>query len=218
MTKKLHYVFAAALLAGCAGTVNMPLSTSQADQITGRSLVLVTHEKPSFTAGTAGKGMFAAIGAMAMISEGNEIISTNDVQDPSVHIAEGVAQSLASRYSLTSDPAINLSDTDDIDELIDQYSEGDLILFTQTRGWHFMYFPTDWDNYQVRLNMTLKLIDTHRKSVLAGANCVYSPEYADSDQAPTHDYLLSDNATGLKAELKKAADYCVGKFLSETFA
>lgn len=80
-----------------------------------------------------------------------------------------------------------------------------------------MYFPTDWDNYRVGLNMTMQLIDRSRKSVVAAADCAYQPEYADSDQAPTHDYLLSNQAAGLKAELKKGADYCVKKFLNETF-
>jgi hypothetical protein len=179
--------------------------------------VVVTHEKPSFTAGTAGKGMFAALGAIAMIAEGNEIVSTNHVQDPSVYIANRVAESLATRYNLTTRSTNGMSESSDISELINQYSDGDLILFTQTRGWNFMYFPTDWDNYRVGLNMTVRLIDTNSEAVLAAADCVYSPEYADSDQVPTHDYLLSNGATGLNAELKKGADYCVQKFLSETF-
>lgn len=71
--------------------------TSQADQIRGRSLVVVTHEKPSFSAATATKAMFGAFGAIAMISEGDEIVRTNQVQDPSIYIAEEIAQALAQR-------------------------------------------------------------------------------------------------------------------------
>jgi len=44
--------------------------------------------------------------------------------------------------------------TDDVGELSEQYAQGDLILLTRTRGWGFMYFPTDWDNYRVGLNVT----------------------------------------------------------------
>ena len=66
-------------------------------------------------------------------------------------------------------------------------------------------------------NVTVKLFDPKRKTLLAAADCAYSPEYADSDEAPTRDELLADNARGLKAELKKGADHCLQKFLSETF-
>jgi hypothetical protein len=205
------------LLAGCASVKNTPLSTSEADRMVGKSLVAVAHEKPSFTAGTAGKGMFAAFGAIAMISEGNEIVETNGIQDPAVQVGQEIASSLAARYDLATNQAVEVSATDDVTGMTTRYAGNDLILFTQTRGWQFMYFPTDWDNYRVGLNMLVKLIDADTGSALAAADCVYQPEYADSDQAPTHEYLLSDNAAGLKAELKKAADYCTQKFLSETF-
>jgi hypothetical protein len=162
--------------------------------------------------------MFAAIGAIAMIQEGNEIIRTNNVQDPSVDVGERVSRSLAARYDLVTDNTFEISETDDVDELAIRHDDNQIILFAQTRGWNFMYFPTDWDNYRVNVNMALSLIDTNTRSVLASGDCIYSPEYDDSDQAPTHDYLLSDNAAGLKAELKKSADYCTQKFLSETFS
>jgi len=218
VTKKLHCVCAVMLLAGCAGTVNTPLSTSQADQIRGRSLVVVTHDKPSFSAATATKAMFGAFGAIAMINEGDEIVRANGVQDPSVYIAEGIAQSLAQRYDLATSAEATIASTDDVGELSEQYAQGHLILLTRTRGWGFMYFPTDWDNYRVGLNVTMRLIDRNRRTVLAAADCAYEPEYADSDEAPTHDYLMSDHAAGLKAELRKGADHCLKKFLSQTFA
>jgi hypothetical protein len=179
---------------------------------------VASHEKPSFSAATATKAMFGAFGAIAMINEGDEIVRTNDVQDPSVYIAQGIAQSLAQKYDLATSTEVNITSTDDVDELSEQYADSDLILFTRTRGWNFMYFPTDWDNYRVGLNVTMQLIDRNRRSVLAAADCVYQPEYADSDEAPSHDYLLSDHAAGLKAELKKGADHCLKKFLRETFA
>lgn len=179
--------------------------------MTGKSLVVVTHEKPSCTAATATKAMFGAFGAIAMISEGNDIVTANDIQDPSVYVGAEIARSLATRYDLKPNAGPDIATTGDVNELARQYADGDLILFTQTRGWGFTYFPGDWDNYRVNLNTTVRLIDTDRRAVLAAADC-------DSDQAPTHDYLMANNAAGLKAELKKSADYCVQKFLSETFA
>jgi hypothetical protein len=79
-------------------------------------------------------------------------------------------------------------------------------------------FPGDWDDHRVGLNMTVQLYDPKRKSVLAAADCAYEPEYADSNDAPTHDELLANNAVGLNAQLKKGADLWLQKFLTETFA
>jgi hypothetical protein len=177
----------------------------------------VAHEKPTFVAATARKAMFGAFGAMAMASEGEDIVAKNGIEDPSVYIGEEIAKSLATRYRVAALTEPDISDTDDLDQLASRYNGSDLILFTQTRGWSFMYFPTDWDNYRVSLNMTVKLFGPKRKTLLAAADCVYSPEYADSDEAPTRDGLLADNARGLKAELRKGADHCLQKFLSETF-
>ena len=217
MIKRLPHLWVILLVAGCASTVNTPLSTTRADQIRGKSLVVVTHEKPSFTAATATKAMFGAFGALAMVSEGDDIVAANDIQDPSVEIGAKIASSLAARYDLEPDAGPHVTATGDIDELARQYGHGDLILFTQTRGWGFTYFPGDWNNYRVDVNTTVRLIDASRKAILAAADCAYSPEYADSDQAPSHDQLLANDAAGLKAELKKSADYCVQKLLSETF-
>jgi hypothetical protein len=218
MTRQLKLAFPLMLLAGCAGTVDQPLGTSQADQIAGRSLVVVAHERPTFVAATARKAMFGAFGAMAMAGEGDAIVTRNGIEDPAVYIGEEIAKSLAARYDVATDGTTGLSDTDDLDRLARQYGGSDLILFTQTRGWSFMYFPTDWDNYRISLNVTVKLFDPKRKSVLAAADCAYAPEHADSDEAPTQDELLADNARGLKAELQKGADHCLQKFLRDTFA
>lgn len=218
MTRKLKLAFPVLLLAGCAGTVDKPLGISQADQITGRSLVVVAHEKPTFVAATAQKAMFGAFGAMAMASEGDDIVARNGIEDPSVYIGEEIAKALATRYKVAAHGETSITDSDDLDQLASRYNGGDLILFTQTRGWSFTYFPTDWDNYRVGLNVRVKLYDPKRKTLLAAADCAYSPDYADSDEAPTHDELLANSATGLKAELKKGADHCLQKFLSETFA
>jgi hypothetical protein len=216
--KKLHWLFLTTLLMGCASTANIPLSTSQADQMRGKSLVVVTHEKPSFSAATATKAMFGAFGAIAMISEGDQIVEANNIQDPSIYIGEEIAKSLAKRLDLSASATANISDTADLDGLAGQYADSDLIVFTQTRGWGFMYFPADWNNYKIGLNVTMKLIDANTRSVLAAADCVYSPEYADSDDAPSQEELLADDAAGLKAELQKGADYCLRKLLDDTLA
>lgn len=216
--RKLKLAFSVLLLAGCAGMVEQPLGTSQADRIAGSSLVVVVHEKPTFMAATARKAMFGALGAMVAASEGDDIVARNRIEDPSAYIGKEIAKSLATRYDVAPKGAARTADTDDLQELASRYGSNDLILFTQTRGWGFIYFPTDWDNYRVGLNVRVKLFDPKRNQVLAAADCDYSPEYADSDEAPTRDELMANDARGLKAELKKGADHCLRKFLDETFA
>jgi hypothetical protein len=218
LNKKLHCLLLTVLLAGCATPQNTPLTMSQANQIRGKSLVAVAHEKPSFAAATATKAMFGGFGALAMISEGDQIVKANNIEDPSIYIGEEIAKSLADRFDLSTSTTPDISDTADLNGLAGRHAESDLVLFTQTRGWGFTYFPADWDNYRVTLNVTMRLIDTRQKSVLAAGDCAYSPEYADSNAAPGHDDLLADDAAGLKAELRKGADYCLQKFLKETLA
>ena len=217
MTRRLGCLSAVVLLAGCAASVqHTPLRTDRAD-LSGRSLVVVAHEKPSFVAGSAAKGMFGGLGALAMISEGDEIVQANHVEDPAVEVGEQIATVLAARYDVAVHHPVEMSDSDDVSSLTQRYAGNDLILFTRTRDWKFMYFPTDWDNYRVGLSLVVMLIDAGTGSTLAAADCAYWPEYDDSDRAPIRDDLLADNAAGLKAELRKGADYCTQKFLSETF-
>jgi hypothetical protein len=218
MARRLGCLSAAALLASCAASVqHTPLRAGHADHLSGRSLVVVAHEKPSFLAGSAAKGMLGGFGALAMISEGDEIVQANNVQDPALEVGEEIATALAARYDVAVHHPVELSDSDDVWGLTQRYAGSDLILFTRTRDWKFMYFPTDWDNYRVGLSLVVMLIDADTGSTLAAADCAYWPEYADSDQAPTRVDLLADNAAGLKAELKKGAAYCTQKFLNETF-
>jgi hypothetical protein len=218
LKNKLHCLLLTLLLMGCASTQNTPLGTSHANQMRGKSLAVVTHEEPSFAAATATKAMFGAFGAIAMVSEGDQIVKANKLQDPSIYIGEEIAKYLAERFDLSGGATPGISDVADLDELAGQHAESDFVLLTQTRGWGFTYFPADWDNYRVSLNVTMRLIDTRQRSVLAAGHCAYAPEYADSNDAPSHDELLANDAAGLKAELRKAADYCLRKFLTETLA
>jgi hypothetical protein len=122
---------------------------------------VVTHEKLSFLAATAHKAMFGALGAMAMAGEGNDIVARNGIDDSSVYIGEEIAKALAASHEVAANNA-RVSDTDDLEELASRYDDRDLILFTQTRRWSFAYFPADWDNYRVGLNMIVKLYDPKR--------------------------------------------------------
>jgi hypothetical protein len=116
VTRKLKLLLPALLLAGCASTVHQPLGPTQANQIAGRSLVVVAHEKPSFVA-TAQKAMFGAFGAMAMAGEGDDIVARNGIEDPSIYIGEDIAKALAAKYKVALDGDTSVSVTDGLDQL-----------------------------------------------------------------------------------------------------
>jgi hypothetical protein len=95
-------------------------------------------------------------------------------------------------------------------ELARQYSGADLLLDVQTVNWGFAYFPTDWNNYRVIYSAKARLIDTKTRKVLAEGFCSRVPEK--TDDAPSHEELLANQAARLKQELEAAADHCISEF------
>jgi hypothetical protein len=175
------------------------------------------YSKPDFAAYTAGKAGFGVIGAALIISAGNEIIRGHAVEDPALRIGQELAQSLTARHGLqllTADAPVVQSD--DVGALLQAYGEADLILDIKTISWMFIYFPSDWDNYRVLYSARLRVIDRQQQAVIAEGFCAYKPAYEDTNQAPTREDLIGNNAEGLKRELLKAADYCTTFFRTST--
>ncbi|MFX8274111.1 hypothetical protein ABTL44_19005, partial [Acinetobacter baumannii] len=61
---------------------------------------MTTYSTPSFTAMTAGKAMFGAIGGVAMVAAGNSIIKENDIQDPARKIGQHLAEKLVAAHGM----------------------------------------------------------------------------------------------------------------------
>ena len=198
-------------LAGCVSTKNVPLRQERLASLNGGTITVTTREKPSFTATTAGKASFGLIGAAAMVSAGNNIVQKNAIEDPAGAIARELAEGFASANGLTVVPASGgIARSANPAELSRQYTGADLLLDVQTTNWGFAYFPTDWNNYRVIYHAKERLIDTKTRKTLAEGFCSRIPEK--SDDAPSHDELLADQAARLKQELDAAADYCVSEF------
>ena len=175
------------------------------------SLTTTKREKPSFAAMTAGKAMFAAIGALAMISEGNKIITRNDVDDPADYISGELAKAFSNMLNdmevKTSELVVSSTKASDLSRY---YSESDYVIDVQTINWSLVYFPTDWDSYKVIYSAKLRVIDTRTRTQVAEGYCSRDPEQDAS--SPSYDMLLADNAERLKEELMIAANYCIGEF------
>src|SRR5262245_24065372 len=58
------------------------LSAAAASARSGKVLAVTRHEKPSFSAMTAGKAGLGMVGAFAMLSAGNKIVNDNGIADP----------------------------------------------------------------------------------------------------------------------------------------
>ncbi len=198
-------------LTGCVSTKVVPIQQERMANLKGSTITVTTREKPSFGATTAGKASFGLLGAAAMISAGNEIVKKNAVEDPAGSIARELANSFASANAMTVVPTEGvLAKGTNPAELARQYSGADLLLDVQTVNWGFAYFPTDWNNYRVIYSAKARLIDTKTRKVLAEGFCSRVPEK--TDDAPSHEELLANQAARLKQELEAAADHCISEF------
>jgi hypothetical protein len=215
MLKKTVIIVFLIMLSACA-TKHVTISQQTGATLSGKVLQNSKYEKPDFSAMTAGKALFGMIGAASMISAGNDIVEKNLVEDPAIYISEKIGLALSDKYNLPSSqlkPETCVSD--DINTVINTYKQADLILDIETIGWGFLYYPTHWKSYRINYGARLRLIDTQSKKVIAEESCRYLPEY--SEDNPSYNDLVDNNAAGLKHELRKAGDYCIEFFKEKAF-
>tara|TARA_R110000868_G_scaffold209273_1_gene458928 strand:- start:544 stop:1200 length:657 start_codon:yes stop_codon:yes gene_type:complete len=202
-----------AMLSACVSTKNIKISATDIQQLNPNNMALTIRDKPDFAAMTAGKAMFAMLGAAAMIAAGNELVKENEVEDPARYIQTELAKALTTSYgfALNIGPAIKV-DTDKPAKIAALAPASDLVLDVETINWSFAYFPTDWNNYRVIYSVKLRLFNTKTKSMVAEGFCSRVPE--EDTSAPSYDELVANKAERLKQELKVAADKCIGEFKS----
>lgn len=217
MKKVAILVTSFTILSGCVSTKNLQISQQTLKQLNPNNVALTTREKPNFSAITAGKAMFALVGAAAMIAAGNEIVEKNNIEDPASYIQSELAKELSKSYGFTINETNSKSvKTSNGAEIAKDFPESDLVLDVETINWSFAYFPTDWDNYRVIYSAKLRLIDTKSKSIIAEGFCARVPE--EGETAPSHEELLANKAERLKQELKIAASNCIGEFKNKVLS
>jgi len=196
------------LLSACATVNHVPLSPEVSAQLNGKNLATARYAKPDFTAFTAGKAAFAMLGALAMVTEGNEIVKANDIEDPALKITQGLAEKLVASRGMVVIPNQDKSAaSDEVAVLLSTYPNVHYVLDVKTLGWAFVYYPTDWSHYKVNYSARLRLIDSSTKAVAAEAGC--QAIQADDKNPPTKDQLLDNKAALLKEYLDKAASSCL---------
>jgi hypothetical protein len=198
----------ALLVAGCATVSHSPLSTEKSAQLAGKAFASTQYRVPDFAAFTAGKAAFALVGAAAMIAEGNDIVKTNNIEDPALAISRGLVDRLAaSRSAKALELAKVKSNSDDVQSLVAAHPGADYLVDVKTFNWMFNYYPTDWAHYRVTYSARARLIDTSTRQVVAETMC--QSVQGDDKNPPTKDQLLEKEAALLKDYLRKAAAGCV---------
>lgn len=215
MTRIIFVSVVLLVLSGCVSTEIIPLSQSDMNNLQGKTMTTVTRNKPDFAAFTAGKATFGALGAGASIGAGNQLIQENDVDDPANYIADALLEELKQRHNVKSILSQQtIAKSEDVAELSRQYGEADMLLDVRTINWSYTYFPTNWTHYRIIYSVKLRLIDTKTSKAIAEGFCARVPE--GTENAPTHEELLANNAQRLKDELRIAADHCIHELKSNT--
>jgi ABC-type uncharacterized transport system auxiliary subunit len=208
MQKIFAVAATAALLAGCAPVATKPITSNASLQ--GKRLAITSHPVPDFSAGTAGKAMFAMVGAIAMIHTGNEMVKQDQIQDPAIHIGQRLSDDLVKTQGVTVLPSNGaVASNDDAATLIKTYPGADLLLDVKTYGWSYIYYPTKWGSYRVNYDANVRLLDGKSGEVIAQQTCKIDP--TDPNNPPSLDALRANQSALLKQLLGKAADVCVGE-------
>lgn len=197
------------VLPSCVAMKNTPIPDVSA--VKGKSVVRVTRETPSLLAYTPGKAaagaVFGAIGgavaASAMISAGNEIVSKNQVPDPTVEVSKDLTTGLVKRHGMRNGGEIRLETAKPV-EIAKAASASDYALDVRTVNWTFMYFPMQLGTYRVIYGAQFRLIECGTGKVIAEGYFHRDPH--EDEHCYDYDQLVGNGAAGLKKESKIAGD------------
>ena len=211
----------ALVLAGCAGTTNVPLKKERAAQLAGKSVATTERERADFAnlkasnmaLGGLGGAVGGAIAGAASVKGGNELIARNAVPDPAVAIGRELASHLAGRLSVQPGAQTVPVKTTDAKELAAAGQAADLLLDVQTVNWSTIYLPTRWSHYRVLYSAKLRLIDTRKAETIAEG--FFSWKTPDEGPFPTNDELYADNAKIFRELMEQATKAATDYFKRE---
>lgn len=199
---KLHSTGALLALAlacapAVAGDKLVPLADADAAGLQGKTVAFTVHERPSFSAMTAGKASFGLFGAGAMGAEGNKLVDGNGVADPAGLVREQLAAVLRDRYGMQL-LAVDAAPTKakKPKELAATHPEADYVFDVRSGGWMYAYYPTAWGTYWVGYSVQAQLIDTKTGRQVTNAAC--NANTRDNKNPPSREHLHADGAKLLK--------------------
>lgn len=197
-----------------AGAPPQSAAADAAPSASGPLVGYMKHTKPPFmidtTIAAAELGM---IGAMAAMSSGHEIVTKNDIPDPSTEIARMIAVDYAAQQG-GHVAAAPISD-DQVPaktrlEGIGPFAAGArYVVNVGPASLDIIYFVTDPLRRDVTLMSNAAIVDTSTGKVIAKGRC-FIKQSRDGERY-THEQLLADQASALKSVIARKSQQCVGK-------
>jgi hypothetical protein len=204
------------LVSVAAGAKDRPLPESVAAQLSGRSVVVTRHDKPSFIAMTPGKAMFALVGVAAMANAGNQIVEENGIADPADTLVSSLVPAVVERYGLQWDPSVMpVVDTKRPKEIAATQSGVDYVLDVRSTGWSSSYYPRKPSTFWLGYSVEVQLIEVKSGAVVSNMACNSSTNK--HTVAPTRDELLESQAQLLKDVTAHLGWVCVQLLAKEQF-
>lgn len=216
MIQRCLMVVGALSLVACATTKTDELAGQESELLQDKTLIYSIYRgAPDFHATTAKNAQFGLLGAGVAASSGNAIVERNHIENPAEEIAQQLANGLRDtrKVKVISNHTITAR-SHELTDIISLYGDYDYILDVHTFGWGTNYYPTDWNNYKVYIQLEVRLIESKTKSILAEAYCYSAPEYEDPNLAPSYEEL--ETGVRIKQELEKSVRYCVEHIRNET--
>lgn len=206
------------LLTNCVSIKDIPLSTNELKNMSGKTIVITSREKPDMALMTYNNMLisvlFAVIpGSFWMIHQGNKIVNENNIEDPSVLVASKIEDDLRKQYNLKyiDNSKIEKINSNDVKEISASYRGiADYVLDVETINWNIQYVSAS-DNI-VRYVSHLRLIDVNNSKVIAEKGCTFRPY-----NRYTKKELLENHAENIKKELTSAANLCVDFYKNNVF-
>lgn len=196
-TTLLACALALAALPAAAKDKLIPLTPADAALLQGKKIAVTMHERPSFSAMTAGKASFGLLGAAAMIKAGNDLVDANQIVDPAVLVRERLGSSLAQTYGAEVLPVdTTATKAKKAKDVATTHPEADYVLDVRSGGWGYVYFPTDWNNYQIMYSVQVQLVDVKTGRQVSNAACNASSKA--NKTPPTREQLHADGAQLIK--------------------
>lgn len=204
------------LASGCA-TTPIPLAPQSETSLKGKQIKIVEHKKEElvFSTLTPGGAAFGMIGAAIANSNGKQAVAKFNLLDPAAEIAQGLAQSLATQYSVQISDGLVPLDGLTTEELARKQGADTLLLDVGPSSTSVVYYPTSWGKYRVMYGVPAKLLEGKSGQILARGNCSYVPD--DLPHAPSYDELFGGQGEVLKAHIKTGQIICDSKIRKELF-
>lgn len=191
---------------GCVSTKNVASKKGDLARFQGATLALTTRPTPDFADFKPSNAMFGAIGGLASVASGNDLIRENRVPDPAAKIGSELAAHLSAKYGVQVVPGLASAEVDgtSVAEIAAPFAgKAALLLDVQTVNWSCVYLPLNWTRYRVIYTVKVRVIDVAKRQTIAeGFHAWQTPE---SMENPKYDELFANQAERLRKQLDIAA-------------